>query len=179
MTSSDAGETPGEADPAPDRPALRVVRLLQFPVDVWGRGRRHSDELQREFALMSNSAAAPADTRSRVPRRLLEVIGAIRQQYSAGASPQDEQLNTALDGGVDVLDELVYAVPEQAAQASRQLLEIFDEADAFCREGKHLLTLATPDALVLFRRWFLGEFIRQLPGEPPLPWPEYLGQQRG
>ena len=46
---------------------------------------------------------------------------------------------------------------------------MLDEADEFCRHSD-LLTLATPADLVAFRRWFLGEIIRQLDGGAPRPW---------
>jgi hypothetical protein len=50
---------------------------------------------------------------------------------------------------------------------------MLDEVDEFCRQGKHLLTLATPPELVAYRRWYLGEFIAQLAGRPATPWPDY------
>jgi hypothetical protein len=48
---------------------------------------------------------------------------------------------------------------------------MLDEADEFCRQGKHLLTLATPPDLRRYRQWFLGEFVAQIGGRPPTPWP--------
>jgi hypothetical protein len=50
------------------------------------------------------------------------------------------------------------------------LIDMLDEADAFCRGGD-LLMLATPDDQVAFRRWFLAEFVTQLGGGAPTPWP--------
>jgi hypothetical protein len=64
----------------------------------------------------------------------------------------------------------VYRVPLAAGEACVELNAMLDEADEFCREGD-LLTLATPADQVAFRRWFLGEFVEQLGGGAPTPWP--------
>jgi anti-sigma B factor antagonist len=54
-----------------------------------------------------------------------------------------------------------------------QLLQMWEEAEAYCREGIELLTLAAPPEASAFRRWFVGEFARQMAGEAPMSWPEY------
>jgi hypothetical protein len=46
---------------------------------------------------------------------------------------------------------------------------MLNRADDYCRQGA-LLTLATPDDLVAFRRWYLGEFRAQINGARPTPW---------
>lgn len=154
---------------------LLEVHLLQFPVSVWGRAREHSESLQREFALMgmgSDDSAEPGGGRP-VPARLLELVQRLRAQYASTSSAQEKQMSTALTEGREVLDDLVYLVPAVAADACIELGAMYDEADAYCREGTHLLTLTTPDDLLSFRRWFLGEFVRQLQGSPPTPWPAH------
>ena len=50
---------------------------------------------------------------------------------------------------------------------------MLDEADDYCRAGRHLLNLATPDELRAFRSWYLGQVRDQLAGGPPEPWPEH------
>ena len=50
---------------------------------------------------------------------------------------------------------------------------MLDEADRYCRQGRHLLTLATPDDLLAYRRWYLREIAEQLAGAAPVPWPVY------
>jgi hypothetical protein len=50
---------------------------------------------------------------------------------------------------------------------------MLDEADEYCRRGEHLLTLETPPELVRFRRWYLQEFVNQIAGAAPEPWPDY------
>ena len=54
--------------------------------------------------------------------------------------------------------------------AAAEFDALLDEADDYCRAGETLLTLATPAPALAFRRWFLGEFVRQAAGEPPRPW---------
>jgi hypothetical protein len=67
-------------------------------------------------------------------------------------------------------------VPEAAASAITHLGDIFDEADDYCRAGEHLLSLATPPESLEFRRWFLGEFVNQIAGAAPTPWPAHRGE---
>ena len=87
---------------------------------------------------------------------------------SCGSSPMEE----ALERGESEID-LTYHVPPAAAGAAQQLGDMLDEADEYCRRGNHLLTLATPAEELRFRRWFISEFVDQLRGAPPTPWPDY------
>lgn len=148
---------------------LLRVRLRQFPVELWMQATEHNDALQREFALMSS----PVADDSHVPRRLLDLVATLRAQYSSATTVQQELLFTAAAAGTTVLDEIVYEVPPGAAQAAQALSSMYDETDEYCRQGRHLLTLATPDELVSFRRWFLSEFAAQAAGQDPTPWPQY------
>ena len=61
-------------------------------------------------------------------------------------------------------------MPADVADACVHLRDSLDAADDFCREGEHLLTLASPDDVVAYRRWFLDEFVHQVAGDPPRPW---------
>lgn len=70
--------------------------------------------------------------------------------------------------------EVTYHVTPSAAQACRDLLAGLDEADAFCSAGQRLITLASPPDQIAFRHWYLGEFIAQLAGGAPTPWPGSL-----
>jgi len=160
-----------------DDDRLCQVRLLQLPVDVWALAREHSDDLQREFALIASGQLSGSAARKDTPARLLEIVAAIQSRYDGVGSAQEEQMFAAEAAGQVIIDELVYEVPSHSAGAAAQLEAIFDEADVYCRAGKHLLTLETPTEALLYRRWFLGEFIRQIEGEAPLPWPQFLSAQ--
>lgn len=147
---------------------LAPVRLLRFPVDVWARSNEHWESLRREFALI----ALHRDN-SDVPRRLLELVAALVGEYQEAVADAVRLRDQAHARGEKEVPELVYRVPRQAgAAATRTLARMLDEADEFCRQGQHLLTLTTPPEALAFRRWYLGEFTAQLQGLPPLPWPE-------
>ena len=146
---------------------LTAVRLLRFPVDVWARSNEHWEGLRREFALI----ALHRD--SDVPRRLLELVEALVGEYQETVADAARLRDEAHLRGDKEVPELVYHLPRQAgAAAVISLARMLDEADEFCRQGEHLLTLATPPEALAFRRWYLGEFTAQLQGLPPLPWPE-------
>lgn len=158
-------------DPAQD---LYQVRIRQLPVRLWARSQEQHDALMREFALM----AVPSDERDRerhVPTRLRQLIDTLTADFEGVSTEQEQQLFDAAERGQDVLDELVYTLPRAAVPASQALGEMLAEADDFCRQGEHLLTLAADDELVQFRRWYLGEFIDQADGKSPVAWPDYTG----
>jgi len=148
------------------------VQLLQLPIRVWARSQEQHDALMREFTLMT-LPAQDGDPETHVPSRLIELIQRLNVQYAGATTEQEDQLYDALDRQVDAID-LTYVVPAGVDAASRELGEMLDEADEYCRQGKHLLTLAADDELVRFRWWYLDQFIRQARGEPPVAWPDYV-----
>ena len=155
----------------PDFSELVDVHLLEVPVDVWSRVQEHTDELLREFALMSSDPAASAD----VPARLTRLIEVLTATYSGVGDEQEAQLFAAAEAGQPVIDDLAFTVPVAAAEAAVVLAETLDEADEFCLAGQHLLTLATPPDLRRFRQWYLDQFVDQIRGADPVPWPSYTG----
>jgi hypothetical protein len=145
---------------------------LGVPVSVWARAQERTDELIREFTLIA------ADLReqgghSDVPVRLIELVEALTARYGGLSAAQEAQLAAAADRGVDTIDDLVFHVPPEAAEASVALGGMLDEADQYCRVGDHLLTLASPPDVVRFRNWYLEQFTRQLAGHPATPWVDY------
>jgi hypothetical protein len=143
------------------------VRLLRFPLPLWARAREHHDELMREFALLALSSE-PA--RHDVPTRLQALIDVLGRQYGAAVEVSNMERDRAWRRGEATCD-LVYRVPRSARHACVQLCAMLDEADRFCRAGHELLTLAAPPDILAFRRWYLGEFTRQIDGYEPTPWP--------
>lgn len=147
------------------------VHLLQLPVRLWARSQEQHDALMREFALMS--VPSEEDERERhVPTRLIELIDTLNADFEGVSTSQEQELYAAAESGVDTLDQ-VYRVPPAAADASRALGVMLDETDDYCRQGRHLLTLAADEELVRFRWWYLDQFIDQLAGKPPVAWPDY------
>ena len=143
----------------------REVRLIGFPLDVHRRATEAFEGLRREFQLIALRSPEADD----VPDRLLRLVDALSVEYE-GLSTEIDGIRDAATARGDTEVELVYRVPPELAGACIALSEMVDEADEFCRRGQVLLSLASPPEAVAFRRWYLGELVAQLGGEPPLPW---------
>ncbi|MGH2685139.1 MAG: hypothetical protein ACRDJP_06715 [Actinomycetota bacterium] len=146
---------------------LVEIHLLGVPVRVHRRSAEHTDELQREFALLRASAAAGSD----VPTRLLALIDELTSRYEGFTAGTRRELLDAMERGVESVD-LVYRIPSHVRGATIHLGDLLDEADRFCIEGD-LLTLAAPTDVLAYRRWFLREFVRQIDGEAPTRWSDF------
>lgn len=157
MPASDASAD-GEMD-------LREVRLLRLPLPILARAQEHNEGLMREFALIANPHP---DSDVDVPVRMLQLIAALRDRYAAFTVSADAEIERAMERGDEEID-LTFRVPAAVAEATVELAAMLNRADDYCRQGA-LLTLATPDDLVAFRRWYLGEFRAQINGAPPTPW---------
>jgi hypothetical protein len=148
---------------------LIEVRILGLPVQIWAAAQEHSDGLLREFALLQAGEAAEDKVEHDVPARLVQLVDAVQQRYSAASEEQRTALfDAAADGQTSI--DLTYRIPRGAADAAAELDRMLDEADEYCRAGEHLLTLATPPAQLAFRKWYLGEFVVQADGAAPTPW---------
>ena len=161
---------------APTAGDLRAVRMLQLPVQIWAASQEHHDELLREFALMTVGSAEHSAHAPPVPVRLLRLVDQLTRSYAGSSDEQRERLFAAAVHGEQVIDQLDYHLPVAVGPACVELARMLDEADRYCREGEHLLTLATPDDVRLFRDWYLGEIVRQLDGAPPEPWPDFAAR---
>ncbi len=157
-------------------PELHPVRMLRLPVQVWAASQEHHDELLREFALMTAGREDREDEAPPVPVRLLRLVEQLTASFAGSSDEQEARLFAAAARGDDVMDVLEFALPEAAGPACVQLEQLLDEADEYCRAGHHLLTLATPDEIRLFRTWYLAQVREQLAGAPPEPWPEFLAR---
>lgn len=143
------------------------VRILSLPIPVLQVAREHGDGLLREFTLIELGEGDATG----VPERLVALGEELRERFSGFTAATDAQLAEAEAAGAGQVD-LVYRLPPDAAEASERLGTLLDEADEYCRSGE-LLTLVTPPEALAFRRWFLGEFVRQIGGEAPRSWPEW------
>jgi hypothetical protein len=154
---------------------LRDVWLRRFPLVLWQQTQEHVDELLREFALIAGGQSEHPES---VPHRLMELIADLTAAYGGlGAATEQERDEAIARGEVEI--DLLYHVPLVVTGAVRQLGDMLDEADDYCRQGTHLLTLQTPPDQLVFRQWFLSEFLTQLAGADPVPWPEYEAAQTG
>jgi hypothetical protein len=143
-----------------------TVRLLRFPLQLFVAARMQHDELMRELTLM---ALAPSTSDERpLPQRLGELVDVLGRRYRGAAERADTVRDAAAARGELVMD-LTYRIPRSARANLLALDELMEEADEFCR-SEDLLTLALRPWEREFRRWFTGEFVRQIDGAPPTPW---------
>lgn len=161
---------PASGGPTPPPPGseLYQVAIRGLPVAVMNRASEEYDALYREFRLVIERD--PATQRS-VPGRLLALISDLGVRFTGFTEENDAQLSAARQRGTGSID-LDYRLPFEVAPFCSRLDLLLDEADAYCRAGRHLLTLAASPESVALRKWFLGEFVHQLGGGPPVPWPD-------
>lgn len=144
------------------------VRLPEVPVRVWQRASAHHDAIKREFAIIMTDLP-----KNSAPHQLADLIAEFDDRFGGVGDPTWEDMYAAAERGDEEVT-LVFEVPPEVADASARLLEMLDKVDAFCQEGDDLLSLSTPSDLVSFRKWFLGEFIRQIEKDlPPRSWSEW------
>ncbi|MBI2705599.1 MAG: STAS domain-containing protein [Actinobacteria bacterium] len=148
---------------------LYEVELRSIPIAIHAGATEHLEALAREFALILQSERSAES----VPRRLRQLGLNLTTQFAGLGDEQNATLRRAVEQNRETLD-LTYHVPAAWGEACKVILSTLEEADQYCRQGEHLLTLETPPESLLYRRWVFGEFVRQVAGEPPLPWDDYL-----
>ena len=145
--------------------ATRAVRLIDLPVQLWDRARQHADAMVREFAFLTDDSGEVG----KLAQQLMDVAQASETQY-AHLNPEAEDLvEAALKRGDDHITVDV-TVPVAFKQHILDAAPVLIQVDEYCRKGA-LLTLATPDDLRGYWLWYLAEFVRQIDGNPPMPWP--------
>jgi hypothetical protein len=147
---------------------LVTIHVLGMPIAVQARAQEHADELTRELTLIAAQLRQEGNIRD-LPALLVTLIEQLSARYSRFTTEQEQLLAAATARGDETID-LTYQLPASAAAHAQELGDLLDQADIYCRTGRHLLTLATPDDLVAFRRWYLSQFIDQVAGHPPVPW---------
>ena len=149
------------------------VVLREVPVALWARAQEQNDALLREFALIAAGGNRVHD----VPHRLTRLMTALDTRFADQTSSQEEQLLAAAEAQLPVLPELRYQVPADAGSASRELGALLAEADDFCLQGRHLLTLAAAEEVVMLREWWLAQFADQTAGAAAVSWPEWVASR--
>lgn len=92
---------------------LCEVHLLELPVRLAAKSRRHFEELMREFTLITaeREHGHPEHT---VPARLLNLVQTLMQQFAGVTGAAEQRLADAVDRGDAVIDDHVMAVPREA-----------------------------------------------------------------
>jgi ElaB/YqjD/DUF883 family membrane-anchored ribosome-binding protein len=167
--TTDSARSAGSAEspPVPTEEMVRV-ELLEIPVQLWARANDESKDLLREFALivLNRDRHVPD-----VPAQLLDLIEELEATYGTFGKEQTERFERARAEEEAVIDQLEWIFPRGTENDIERLAHALDEADEYCRQGQHLLSLASSPAAKAFRDWFLDEFSVQLRGGSPTPWP--------
>jgi anti-sigma regulatory factor (Ser/Thr protein kinase) len=155
-------------DDEPDQPSSEggyslVVHLLNVPIEAMQATLAHGAELRRELRLLAVAHQDTYPVASDLSMFFSALAGDFRWQLGG------EVLREAMHEGRRRLDIDVKASAESGARFAR-LMELYELADAFCR-NERLLTLARSPEQVAFQTWLFGEFVRQSAGEDPHPWP--------
>ncbi|HEX2054238.1 MAG TPA: hypothetical protein VHJ78_11015 [Actinomycetota bacterium] len=152
-----------------DPERLVSIQLLGVPLGLQQRAAEHNDGLRREFQLLVEHGEA---ARESVPDRLVKVAAELDRRFLAFTQTTRTELERAASRGVDQID-VTLQLPAAAGPAAAEFGELLHEADEYCAAGRHLLTLAAPPDVVAFRKWVLGELVRQIHGEAPVSWRQF------
>jgi hypothetical protein len=153
---------------------LVEVQVLGLPLHLAREGQEHFDELTREFLHLANSDES---VRRDVPGRLLALSDDLRARFAAFTDSNTALIDEATERGDERID-LTFHVPAEAGPAAAQLAALLDEADDYCRRGSYLLTLQTPPGALRYRQWYIAQFVDQIAGSPPVPFPEWDARHR-
>ena len=140
------------------------IDIRGVPVRTFHAFQVHYRELRREVRLLALAHEADYP----LAKSLSDLFGSLDRVLREGINP--DQVESAQEAGLNTTD-LHVTTPAATAASIGRFLELLDLADAFCREER-LLSLARTPEQRRFQRWFLGEFVRQQQGEPPVAWPE-------
>jgi len=142
---------------------LHDVSLIDLPVARYRQMQQQHDAMMREFTLIALGSTSDA-----VPRRLMTLAKEMHKGYSDAARPFRMGVADALARDDDITT-LKLQIPFSTLRWLEDFMLHFEEGDDYSRQG-HLLTPPSPPEVVEFRRWLVGELIRQIrDGAPPTP----------
>lgn len=139
-----------------------AVELVGIDVELFTSLSRQYTELRRELRLLAVAHQESYPTAA----DLSAMFASFDRQFPRSIALAVEQ---AREAGKAVV-HLKVQMDAGAAGIVTTMLEMFDLADAFCK-AERLLTIQRTPQQRAFHVWYLGEFVRQLAGEEPLPWP--------
>jgi len=154
------GDPTGGAE-APRADDVRI-EVLGVPLRSFIDFQRHYRELRREVRLLALAHGAEYP----LAEDLADLFGSLERDLRQGLGVR--QVDEALSSGAPTAD-LTLSMPLETAAGTGRFMELLDRADDFARQQR-LLSLARTPGQQRFQRWFLGEFVRQQAGEPPLAW---------
>lgn len=144
----------------------RVGVLRAFPLRLWQRQQEHSDELLREFQLITSGATAGG---TGAPQELLALAAYVTTAHGAVVDRIAEERYAALAQGLDRMESQVPLLDE-LPQLLDQIEAVLARVDDYCRADELLLLPRSPE-LLAFAEWTSTELRRQYDGKPARPWP--------
>lgn len=144
------------------------VELGEIPTSLLLEAKAHVDNLVRELTLAASGAGVTA---AGLPDHVAAMVeGVVHRFANARVAIKRQALDAARRG--EVTTRLTLELPVSAAKAGEEYLAALDQADRYARASR-LLTLATPPAHRVFRRWYVETLIAQLraraENRPPPP----------
>ncbi|HEX7166868.1 MAG TPA: hypothetical protein VF230_07795 [Acidimicrobiales bacterium] len=121
----------------------------------------HQADLIREFQLIALSTSRAPGEQPPLPGRLADLVVEVLRDYQGVQEENLAKAHAAIERGETVV-RLEMLLPAAVVGAVEKILGALEEADAFCRDGVALLTLATPPDVAAARRWFVAEIRRQI-----------------
>src|SRR5205085_7132420 len=106
-------------------PMARTVRLLGVPVDVYLEASRHTDEIVREFALISFGDRSGVN--ERVPDRLLALVDELRRRHRRRTDAIRSRFEEASLAGEATVD-IELPAEEVVADITERLTDLLDGA---------------------------------------------------
>jgi hypothetical protein len=151
-----------------------TVHLRSLPVPLAAKARASSEDLLREFALLTADLieSRTATSRDQVPAKLLELVVGLTQQLAELHEEASLRFEGALAEGSPVIADHVFEYPAELAAVTRKLADLFDEADQYCWTQDHLMPVSTPPDCAAYRRWVFAQVLDQLDGRSPVAWPD-------
>ncbi len=137
--------------------AAYTVKLGPVSTELLLAAKAHIDNVVRELALMREGEASSGVA---LPAELSALIQTVTIDFAEARTEIKRQAASAAARG-ETLTDLELHLSPSAADAGERYLDALDQADRYGRSA-HFLTLAPPHVHRVFRRWYVGESIRQL-----------------
>jgi anti-sigma regulatory factor (Ser/Thr protein kinase) len=174
QADADLGSPQIEYDEIAPRPEPTLedpvtIKILELPVPAYLDFRNHYQELRRELRLL---ALASGSTYA-VAGHLSELFRLFERDFQLSSGAQAVQ--RAMKSGAKHVDVEV-VVDRSSIATVAHMIDVLELADAFCKAERLLSLAATPEQRH-FTRWYLGEFVRQGRGHPPMAYPEAVASQ--
>nr|WP_231134201.1 SpoIIE family protein phosphatase [Motilibacter deserti] len=142
-------------DDEPSAEQRYTVVLGDVPTDLLIAAKAHIDNVVRELSLARDASGAEA-----VPEHLALLIETVVEGFADARDAIKRQALAAAQRA-EPRTLLTLHLPPSAADAGEAYLAALDEADTYSRAAR-LLTLETPPAHRLFRRWYVEAVVRQV-----------------